>query len=145
MTELTTTTTGSPVSPEPAPAQQDDRYRVTQLYNDGKGTTLTLEYRQISDLDFDTAHTVILSATYMGMLKETSSWDTHHPEPALYIFTDAINKFFKKVDALDKAKTETDVADWAERFLTEKGAKMEIASQLADKMGFTEQVAEETE
>ena len=135
MTELTTTTT-SPVSPEPA---QDDRYRVTQLYNDGKGTTLTLEYRQISDLDFDTAHTVILSATYMGMLKETSSWDTHHPEPALYIFTDAINKFFKKVDALDKAKTETDVADWAERFLTEKGAKMEIASQLADKMGFTEQ------
>ena len=107
---------------------------------------LTLEYRQISDLDFDTAHTVILSATYMGMLKETSSWDTHHPEPALYIFTDAINKFFKKVDALDKAKTETDVADWAERFLTEKGAKMEIASQLADKMGFTEQqVAEETE
>lgn len=29
--------------------------------------------------------------------------------------------------------------------LTEKGAKMEIASQLADKMGFTEQVAEETE
>ena len=135
MTELTTTTT-SPVSPEPA---QDDRYRVTQLYNDGKGTTLTLEYRQISDLDFDTAHTVILSATYMGMLKETSSWDTHHPEPALYIFTDAINKFFKKVDTLDKAKTETDVADWAERFLTEKGAKMEIASQLADKMGFTEQ------
>ena len=143
MPELTTTTT-SAVSPEPA--QQDDRYRVTQLYNDGKGTTLTLEYRQISDLDFDTAHTVILSATYMGMLKETSSWDTHHPEPALYIFTDAINKFFKKVDALDKAKTETDVADWAERFLTEKGAKMEIASQLADKMGFTEQqVAEETE
>ena len=143
MTELTTTTT-SAVSPEPA--QQDDRYRVTQLYNDGKGTMLTLEYRQISDLDFDTAHTVILSATYMGMLKETSSWDTHHPEPALYIFTDAINKFFKKVDALDKAKTETDVADWAERFLTEKGAKMEIASQLADKMGFTEQqVAEETE
>ena len=141
MTELTTTTT-SAVSPEPA--QQDDRYRVTQLYNDGKGTMLTLEYRQISDLDFDTAHTVILSATYMGMLKETSSWDTHHPEPALYIFTDAINKFFKKVDALDKAKTETDVADWAERFLTEKGAKMEIASQLADKMGFTEQVAEET-
>lgn len=142
MTELTTTTTGSAVSPEPA---QDDRYRVTQLYNDGKGTMLTLEYRQISDLDFDTAHTVILSATYMGMLKETSSWDTHHPEPALYIFTDAINKFFKKVDALDKAKTETDVADWAERFLTEKGAKMEIASQLADKMGFTEQqVAEET-
>lgn len=142
MTELTTTTT-SAVSPEPA---QDDRYKVTQLYNDGKGTTLTLEYRQISDLDFDTAHTVILSATYMGMLKETSSWDTHHPEPALYIFTDAINKFFKKVDALDKAKTETDVADWAERFLTEKGAKMEIASQLADKMGFTEQqVAEETE
>ena len=135
MPELTTTTT-SAVSPEPA--QQDDRYRVTQLYNDGKGTTLTLEYRQISDLDFDTAHTVILSATYMGMLKETSSWDTHHPEPALYIFTDAINKFFKKVDALDKAKTETDVADWAERFLTEKGAKMEIASQLADKMGFTE-------
>ena len=132
MTELTTTTTGSAVSPEPA---QDDRYRVTQLYNDGKGTMLTLEYRQISDLDFDTAHTVILSATYMGMLKETSSWDTHHPEPALYIFTDAINKFFKKVDALDKAKTETDVADWAERFLTEKGAKMEIASQLADKMG----------
>ena len=142
MTELTTTTT-SAVSPEPA--QQDDRYRVTQLYNDGKGTMLTLEYRQISDLDFDTAHTVILSATYMGMLKETSSWDTHHPEPALYIFTDAINKFFKKVDALDKAKTETDVADWAERFLTEKGAKMQIASQLADKMGFTEQVAEETE
>ena len=142
MTELTTTTT-SAVSPEPA--QQDDRYRVTQLYNDGKGTMLTLEYRQISDLDFDTAHTVILSATYMGMLKETSSWDTRHPEPALYIFTDAINKFFKKVDALDKAKTETDVADWAERFLTEKGAKMEIASQLADKMGFTEQVAEETE
>ena len=143
MTELTTTTTGSAVSPEPA---QDDRYKVTQLYNDGKGTTLTLEYRQISDLDFDTAHTVILSATYMGMLKETSSWDTHHPEPALYIFTDAINKFFKKVDALDKAKTETDVADWAERFLTEKGAKMEIASQLADKMGLTEQqVAEETE
>lgn len=143
MTELTTTTT-SAVSPEPA--QQDDRYRVTQLYNDGKGTMLTLEYRQISDLDFDTAHTVILSATYMGMLKETSSWDTHHPEPALYIFTDAINKFFKKVDALDKAKTETDVADWAERFLTEKGAKMEIASQLADKMGFTEQqVAEEAE
>ena len=142
MTELTTTTT-SAVSPEPA--QQDDRYRVTQLYNDGKGTTLTLEYRQISDLDFDTAHTVILSATYMGMLKETSSWDTHHPEPALYIFTDAINKFFKKVDALDKAKTETDVADWAERFLTEKGAKMEIASQLADKMGFTEHVVEETE
>ena len=143
MTELTTTTT-SAVSPEPA--QQDDRYRVTQLYNDGKGTMLTLEYRQISDLDFDTAHTVILSATYMGMLKETSSWDTHHPEPALYIFTDAINKFFKKVDALDKAKTETDVADWAERFLTEKGAKMEIAAQLADKMGFTEQqVAEETE
>ena len=142
MTELTTTTT-SAVPPEPA--QQDDRYRVTQLYNDGKGTMLTLEYRQISDLDFDTAHTVILSATYMGMLKETSSWDTHHPEPALYIFTDAINKFFKKVDALDKAKTETDVADWAERFLTEKGAKMEIASQLADKMGFTEQVAEETE
>ena len=142
MPELTTTTT-SAVSPEPA--QQDDRYRVTQLYNDGKGTTLTLEYRQISDLDFDTAHTVILSATYMGMLKETSSWDTHHPEPALYIFTDAINKFFKKVDALDKAKTETDVADWAERFLTEKGAKMEIASQLADKMGFTEQAAEETE
>ena len=143
MPELTTTTT-SAVSPEPA--QQDDRYRVTQLYNDGKGTMLTLEYRQISDLDFDTAHTVILSATYMGMLKETSSWDTHHPEPALYIFTDAINKFFKKVDALDKAKTETDVADWAERFLTEKGAKMEIASQLADKMGFTEQqVAEETE
>ena len=142
MTELTTTTT-SAVSPEPA--QQDDRYRVTQLYNDGKGTMLTLEYRQISDLDFDTAHTVILSATYMGMLKETSSWDTHHPEPALYIFTDAINKFFKKVDTLDKAKTETDVADWAERFLTEKGAKMEIASQLADKMGFTEQVAEETE
>lgn len=142
MSELTTTTT-SAVSPEPA---QDDRYRVTQLYNDGKGTTLTLEYRQISDLDFDTAHTVILSATYMGMLKETSSWDTHHPEPALYIFTDAINKFFKKVDALDKAKTETDVTDWAERFLTEKGAKMEIASQLADKMGFTEQqVAEETE
>ena len=141
MTELTTTTT-SAVSPEPA---QDDRYRVTQLYNDGKGTTLTLEYRQISDLDFDTAHTVILSATYMGMLKETSSWDTHHPEPALYIFTDAINKFFKKVDALDKAKTETDVADWAERFLTEKGAKMEIASQLADKMGFTEHVVEETE
>ena len=142
MTELTKTTT-SAVSPEPA---QDDRYKVTQLYNDGKGTTLTLEYRQISDLDFDTAHTVILSATYMGMLKETSSWDTHHPEPALYIFTDAINKFFKKVDALDKAKTETDVADWAERFLTEKGAKMEIASQLADKMGFTEQqVAEETE
>ena len=141
MTELTTTTT-SAVSPEPA---QDDRYRVTQLYNDGKGTMLTLEYRQISDLDFDTAHTVILSATYMGMLKETSSWDTHYPEPALYIFTDAINKFFKKVDALDKAKTETDVADWAERFLTEKGAKMEIASQLADKMGFTEQVAEETE
>ena len=132
MPELTTTTT-SAVSPEPA--QQDDRYRVTQLYNDGKGTMLTLEYRQISDLDFDTAHTVILSATYMGMLKETSSWDTHHPEPALYIFTDAINKFFKKVDALDKAKTETDVADWAERFLTEKGAKMEIASQLADKMG----------
>ena len=131
MPELTTTTT-SAVSPEPA---QDDRYRVTQLYNDGKGTMLTLEYRQISDLDFDTAHTVILSATYMGMLKETSSWDTHHPEPALYIFTDAINKFFKKVDALDKAKTETDVADWAERFLTEKGAKMEIASQLADKMG----------
>ena len=143
MPELTTTTT-SAVSPEPA--QQDDRYRVTQLYNDGKGTMLTLEYRQISDLDFDTAHTVILSATYMGMLKETSSWDTHHPEPALYIFTDAINKFFKKVDALDKAKTETDVADWAERFLTEKGAKMEIASQLADKMGFTEQqVAEEAE
>ena len=142
MPELTTTTT-SAVSPEPA--QQDDRYRVTQLYNDGKGTMLTLEYRQISDLDFDTAHTVILSATYMGMLKETSSWDTHHPEPALYIFTDAINKFFKKVDALDKAKTETDVADWAERFLTEKEAKMEIASQLADKMGFTEQVAEETE
>ena len=143
MPELTTTTT-SAVSPEPA--QQDDRYRVTQLYNDGKGTMLTLEYRQISDLDFDTAHTVILSATYMGMLKETSSWDTHHPEPALYIFTDAINKFFKKVDTLDKAKTETDVADWAERFLTEKGAKMEIASQLADKMGFTEQqVAEETE
>ena len=141
MTELTTTTT-SAVSPEPA---QDDRYRVTQLYNDGKGTMLTLEYRQISDLDFDTAHTVILSATYMGMLKETSSWDTHHPEPALYIFTDAINKFFKKVDALDKAKTETDVADWAERFLTEKGAKMEIASQLADKMGFTEHVVEETE
>ena len=141
MTELTTTTT-SAVSPEPA--QQDDRYRVTQLYNDGKGTMLTLEYRQISDLDFDTAHTVILSATYMGMLKETSSWDTHHHKPALYIFTDAINKFFKKVDALDKAKTETDVADWAERFLTEKGAKMEIASQLADKMGFTEQVAEET-
>ena len=141
MTELTTTATSS-VSPEPA---QDDRYRVTQLYNDGKGTMLTLEYRQISDLDFDTAHTVILSATYMGMLKETSSWDTHHPEPALYIFTDAINKFFKKVDALDKAKTETDVADWAERFLTEKGAKMEIASQLADKMGFTEQAAEETE
>ena len=30
--------------------------------------------------------------------------------------------------------------------LTEKGAKMEIASQLADKMGFTEQqVAEEAE
>ena len=29
--------------------------------------------------------------------------------------------------------------------LTEKWAKMEIASQLADKMGFTEQVAEETE
>ena len=142
MTELTTTTT-SAVSPEPA--QQDDRYRVTQLYNDGKGTMLTLEYRQISDLDFDTAHTVILSATYMGMLKETSSWDTHHPEPALYIFTDAINKFFKKVDALDKAKTETDVADWAERFLTEKGAKMEIASQLADKMGVTEQATEETE
>ena len=143
MPELTTTTT-SAVSPEPA--QQDDRYRVTQLYNDGKGTMLTLEYRQISDLDFDTAHTVILSATYMGMLKETSSWDTHHPEPALYIFTDAINKFFKKVDALDKAKTETDVADWAERFLTEKGAKMEIASQLADKMGLTEQqVAEEAE
>ena len=142
MTELTTTTTGSPVSPEPA---QDDRYKVTQLYNDGKGTTLTLEYRQISDLDFDTAHTVILSATYMGMLKETSSWDTHHPEPALYIFTDAINKFFKKVDALDKAKTEKDVADWAERFLTEKGAKMEIALQLADKMGLTEQVVEETE
>ena len=142
MTELTTTTT-SAVSPEPA--QQDDRYRVTQLYNDGKGTMLTLEYRQISDLDFDTAHTVILSATYMGMLKETSSWDTHHPEPALYIFTDAINKFFKKVDALDKAKTETDVADWAERFLTEKGAKMEIAAQLADKMGFTEQVVEEAE
>lgn len=141
MPELTMTTT-SAVSPEPA---QDDRYRVTQLYNDGKGTMLTLEYRQISDLDFDTAHTVILSATYMGMLKETSSWDTHHPEPALYIFTDAINKFFKKVDALDKAKTETDVADWAERFLTEKGAKMEIAAQLADKMGFTEQVAEETE
>lgn len=134
MTELTTTTT-SAVSPEPS---QDDRYRVTQLYNDGKGTMLTLEYRQISDLDFDTAHTVILSATYMGMLKETSSWDTHHPEPALYIFTDAINKFFKKVDALDKAKTETDVADWAERFLTEKGAKMEIASQLADKMGLKE-------
>lgn len=142
MTELTTTTT-SAVSPEPA--QQDDRYRVTQLYNDGKGTMLTLEYRQISDLDFDTAHTVILSATYMGMLKETSSWDTHHPEPALYIFTDAINKFFKKVDALDKAKTEKDVADWAERFLTEKGAKMEIASQLTDKMGLKEQVAEETE
>ena len=143
MTELTTTTTGSAVSPEPA---QDDRYKVTQLYNDGKGTTLTLEYRQISDLDFDTAHTVILSATYMGMLKETSSWDTHHPEPALYIFTDAINKFFKKVDALDKAKTSTDVANWAERFLSEKGAKMEIASQLADKMGLTEQqVAEETE
>lgn len=141
MTELTTTTT-SAVSPEPA--QQDDRYRVTQLYNDGKGTTLTLEYRQISDLDFDTAHTVILSATYMGMLKETSSWDTHHPEPALYIFTDAINKFFKKVDALDKAKTEKDVADWAERFLTEKGAKMEIASQLADKMGLTDSI-EETE
>lgn len=140
MTELTTTTT-SAVSPEPA---QDDRYRVTQLYNDGKGTMLTLEYRQISDLDFDTAHTVILSATYMGMLKETSSWDTHHPEPALYIFTDAINKFFKKVDALDKAKTETDVADWAERFLTEKGAKMEIASQLADKMGLTDSI-EETE
>ena len=137
MPELTTTTT-SAVSPEPA--QQDDRYRVTQLYNDGKGTMLTLEYRQISDLDFDTAHTVILSATYMGMLKETSSWDTHHPEPALYIFTDAINKFFKKVDALDKAKTETDVADWAERFLTEKGAKMEIASQLADKMGFTDSI-----
>ena len=136
MPELTTTTT-SAVSPEPA---QDDRYKVTQLYNDGKGTTLTLEYRQISDLDFDTAHTVILSATYMGMLKETSSWDTHHPEPALYIFTDAINKFFKKVDALDKAKTETDVADWAERFLTEKGAKMEIASQLADKMGFTDSI-----
>ena len=141
MTELTTTTTGSAVSPEPA---QDDRYRVTQLYNDGKGTMLTLEYRQISDLDFDTAHTVILSATYMGMLKETSSWDTHYPEPALYIFTDAINKFFKKVDALDKAKTETDVADWAERFLTEKGAKMEIASQLADKMGLTDSI-EETE
>ena len=140
MTELTKTTT-SAVSPEPA---QDDRYRVTQLYNDGKGTMLTLEYRQISDLDFDTAHTVILSATYMGMLKETSSWDTHHPEPALYIFTDAINKFFKKVDALDKAKTETDVADWAERFLTEKGAKMEIASQLADKMGLTDSI-EETE
>ena len=134
MTELTTTAT-SAVSPEPA---QDDRYRVTQLYNDGKGTMLTLEYRQISDLDFDTAHTVILSATYMGMLKETSSWDTHHPEPALYIFTGAINKFFKKVDALDKAKTEKDVADWAERFLTEKGAKMEIASQLADKMGLKE-------
>ena len=37
------------------------------------------------------------------------------------------------------------MADWAERFLTEKGAKMEIASQLADKMGFTEQAAEETE
>ena len=140
MTELTTTTT-SAVSPEPA---QDDRYRVTQLYNDGKGTMLTLEYRQISDLDFDTAHTVILSATYMGMLKETSSWDTHHVEPALYIFTDAINKFFKKVDALDKAKTETDVADWAERFLTEKVAKMEIASQLADKMGLTDSI-EETE
>ena len=139
MTELTTTTT-SAVPPEPA--QQDDRYRVTQLYNDGKGTMLTLEYRQISDLDFDTAHTVILSATYMGMLKETSSWDTHHPEPALYIFTDAINKFFKKVDALDKAKTETDVADWAERFLTEKGAKMEIASQLADKMGLTDSIEE---
>lgn len=117
-----------------------EEIKEIELYNDGKGTTITL-FDLHSELEGRTTRKI--EAKYLGdTLSESKMWSHDGKLGSLTVLKLALGLYLVKVSAMEDIKTKEDVADWYETYfvnsqISEYTAEQKnlIIKQISDKLG----------